>query len=40
MSGDRELGYMSAGALVEAYRRKTLSPVDATQAALARFDRL
>jgi aspartyl-tRNA(Asn)/glutamyl-tRNA(Gln) amidotransferase subunit A len=40
MSGDRELGFMSAGALLEAYRRKTLSPVEATKAALARIERL
>src|SRR5438128_9373889 len=40
MSGDRELGFMSANALVEAYRRKTLSPVEATTAALARLERL
>src|SRR6266853_590110 len=40
MSGDRELGFMSASALVEAYRRKTLSPVEATKAALARIERL
>jgi aspartyl-tRNA(Asn)/glutamyl-tRNA(Gln) amidotransferase subunit A len=40
MSGDRELGYMSASALIEAYRKKTLSPVDATLAALTRLERL
>jgi len=40
MSGDRELGFMSANGLVEAYRRKTLSPVEATNAALARLERL
>jgi aspartyl-tRNA(Asn)/glutamyl-tRNA(Gln) amidotransferase subunit A len=40
MSSDRELGFMSAGALLEAYRRKTLSPVEATKAALARIERL
>src|SRR5258708_12146765 len=40
MSGDRELGFMSASALLEAYRRKTLSPVEATKAALARIERL
>jgi aspartyl-tRNA(Asn)/glutamyl-tRNA(Gln) amidotransferase subunit A len=40
MSGDRELGYMSATDLVAAYRRKTLSPVEATKAALARLERL
>jgi hypothetical protein len=27
MLGDRELGFMSASALIDAYRRKTLSPV-------------
>src|SRR5882724_4362924 len=37
---DRDLGYMSATALVDAYRRKTVSPVEATKAALARADRL
>jgi aspartyl-tRNA(Asn)/glutamyl-tRNA(Gln) amidotransferase subunit A len=37
---DRELGYMSASALLDAYRRKTLSPVEATKAVLARLDRL
>jgi aspartyl-tRNA(Asn)/glutamyl-tRNA(Gln) amidotransferase subunit A len=37
---DRELGYLSAGELVEAYRRKTLSPVEATRAVLSRLDRL
>jgi aspartyl-tRNA(Asn)/glutamyl-tRNA(Gln) amidotransferase subunit A len=40
MAGDRELGFMSAGALLDAYRRKTLSPVEATKAALARIERL
>jgi aspartyl-tRNA(Asn)/glutamyl-tRNA(Gln) amidotransferase subunit A len=40
MLGDRELGLMSAGALIEAYRRKTLSPVEATKAALACLERL
>src|SRR6266478_5127140 len=40
MLGDRELGLMSASELVAAYRRKTLSPVEATTAALARLDRL
>jgi aspartyl-tRNA(Asn)/glutamyl-tRNA(Gln) amidotransferase subunit A len=40
MSGDRELGFMPAHALLEAYRRKTLSPVEATKAALARIERL
>jgi aspartyl-tRNA(Asn)/glutamyl-tRNA(Gln) amidotransferase subunit A len=40
MSGDRELGFMPAHALLEAYRRKTLSPVEATKAALARLERL
>jgi aspartyl-tRNA(Asn)/glutamyl-tRNA(Gln) amidotransferase subunit A len=40
MSGDRELGFMSANALLDAYRRKTLSPVEATKAALARIERL
>jgi aspartyl-tRNA(Asn)/glutamyl-tRNA(Gln) amidotransferase subunit A len=37
---DRDLGYMSASALVDAYRRKSLSPVEATKAVLARLDRL
>lgn len=40
MAGDRELGFMSASALLDAYRRKTLSPVEATTAALARIERL
>src|SRR5438309_128294 len=40
MSSDRELGFMSASALLDAYRRKTLSPVEATRAALARIERL
>src|SRR5216684_1359405 len=40
MAGDRELGFMSASALLDAYRRKTLSPVEATKAALSRLDRL
>ena len=40
MAGDRELGFMSAGALLDAYRRKALSPVEATKAALARIERL
>src|SRR5260370_442856 len=40
MSGDRELGFMTASALVEAYRRKILSPGEATKAALARIERL
>src|SRR5258708_12441686 len=40
MLGDRELGFMSASALLDAYRRKTLSPVEATKAALARLERL
>jgi aspartyl-tRNA(Asn)/glutamyl-tRNA(Gln) amidotransferase subunit A len=40
MAGDRELGFMSASALLDAYRRKTLSPVEATKAALARLERL
>src|SRR6266851_5492808 len=40
MAGDRELGFMTASALLDAYRRKTLSPVEATKAALSRLDRL
>src|SRR5258707_10483072 len=40
MSGDRELGFMSATELLDAYRRKALSPVEATKAALARLERL
>src|SRR5260221_4492886 len=40
MLGDRELGFMSASALIDAYRRKALSPVEATKAALARLERL
>src|SRR5579883_2870749 len=37
---DRELGYLSASELLDAYRRKTLSPVEATRAALSRIERL
>ena len=37
---DRELGYLSASALLDAYRRKILSPVEVTKAVLARLDRL
>jgi len=40
MAGDRDLGFMTASALLDAYRRKTLSPVEATKAALSRLDRL
>src|SRR5260370_38089231 len=40
MLGDRELGFMSASALIDAYRRKTLAAVEATKAALARRERL
>src|SRR5260370_5002937 len=40
MLGDRELGFMPASALIDAYRRKALSPVEATKAALARLERL
>ncbi len=40
MSDDRELGFMPASALLDAYHRKTLSPVEATKAALARIERL
>lgn len=40
MSDDRELGYMSAGELLDSYRRKALSPVEVTKAALARLERL
>jgi aspartyl-tRNA(Asn)/glutamyl-tRNA(Gln) amidotransferase subunit A len=40
MLGDRELGFMAATELLDAYRRKTLSPVEATKAALARLERL
>jgi len=40
MSGDREIGQMSASALVEAYRSKRLSPVEAVRAVLARLERL
>ena len=40
MSDDRELCFMSASALLDAYRRKTLSPVEATKAALSRLERL
>ena len=38
MSGDREIGYMSATDLVAAYRRKTLSPVEVTRSALRRLE--
>jgi aspartyl-tRNA(Asn)/glutamyl-tRNA(Gln) amidotransferase subunit A len=35
---DDDLAYLSASELVERYRRKTLSPVEATQAVLARIE--
>jgi len=40
MPTDRDIAFLSATELVEAYRRKTLSPVEATKAILARIDRL
>ncbi len=39
-AADREIGFLSARELVEAYRRKTLSPVEVTKALLTRLDRL
>ena len=37
---DRAIAFLSASALVSAYRRKELSPVEVTMALLARLDRL
>jgi aspartyl-tRNA(Asn)/glutamyl-tRNA(Gln) amidotransferase subunit A len=37
---DTEIAFLSAGELVAQYRRKSLSPVEATQALLRRLDRL
>jgi aspartyl-tRNA(Asn)/glutamyl-tRNA(Gln) amidotransferase subunit A len=39
-SAEREIAFMSARELVARYRRKTLSPVEATDAVLRRLDRL
>ncbi len=39
-SSDRDIAFLSAGALVERYRRKTLSPVEVTEALLRRIDRV
>jgi aspartyl-tRNA(Asn)/glutamyl-tRNA(Gln) amidotransferase subunit A len=39
-TSEREIAFLTAGELVEAYRRKTLSPVEATKALLRRLDRL
>ncbi len=39
-SSDRELAYLSASELVEAYRRKSLSPVELAEAVLRRIERL
>src|SRR5215469_8867671 len=40
MSRERELGFMSATELVAAFRKKMLSPIEATKAALGRLERL
>ncbi len=40
MPRDDDIAYLSAEALGEEYRKKTLSPVEVTQALLARLDRL
>jgi aspartyl-tRNA(Asn)/glutamyl-tRNA(Gln) amidotransferase subunit A len=40
MSGSAEIAYVSALDLAEAYRRRTLSPVEVTEALLARLDAL
>ncbi len=37
---EREIAFLSAGELVAAYRRKTLSPVEVAKTLLARLDRL
>lgn len=39
-TSEREMAFLSASELIEAYRRKTLSPVEATEALLRRLDRL
>lgn len=39
-TSEREIAFLSASELIEAYRRKTLSPVEATEALLRRLDRL
>jgi aspartyl-tRNA(Asn)/glutamyl-tRNA(Gln) amidotransferase subunit A len=39
-SADRELAFLSATHLVEGFRKKTLSPVDVTQAIVRRLERL
>ncbi len=39
-SSDRDIAFLSAGALVEHYRRKTLSPVEVTEALLRRIERV
>jgi len=36
-ASEREIAFLSASELVDAYRRKTLSPVDVTKTALARL---
>src|SRR5579883_3373578 len=40
MPSDSDIAFLSATELVEAYRRKSLSPVEVTKAILARIDRL
>ena len=39
-TSEREIAFLTASELVEAYRRKTLSPVAVTEALLGRLDRL
>ncbi len=39
-TSEREIAFLTASELVEAYRRKTLSPVEVTEALLRRLDRL
>src|SRR6185437_8642744 len=39
-TSEREIAFLTAGELVEAYRRETLSPVEVTEALLRRLDRL
>jgi aspartyl-tRNA(Asn)/glutamyl-tRNA(Gln) amidotransferase subunit A len=39
-TSEREIAFLTASELVEAYRRKTLSPVEVTEAMLRRLDRL
>jgi hypothetical protein len=39
-ASEREIAFLSASELVDAYRRKTLSPVEVTKTVLARLERL